>query len=244
MKKWFCRFMVLTFLGSSLLAAKPISLLVYSGAGLNEAMQEIKTVYEDTHDVTIDYIFAGSAQLLAQIQLSGKGDVLIVGSQDVYIEAEKKNFAESPQLVAHHTPCIAVQKGNPKKIYLIEDLANPGIKILLGDPKANAIGLAAQKMIKKNNLPGIMQNTVAQTATVNELVTQLSMGQADAAIVTKDSIANSKELELIEILPEKNVDLIIPVGVLTISKQKKEAQNFADFVASSTGKKIFAKHGF
>jgi molybdate transport system substrate-binding protein len=244
MKKRIYQFMVLILLTGGLLSAAPTPLLVYSGAGLKKAMQEIKTVYEANHDVTIDYVYAGSAQLLAQIQLSGKGDVFIVGSQAVYQDAQTKKLAEAPKLVAHHTPCIAVRSGNPLKIYSLKDLARPGIKIILGDPKANAIGLSAQKIIRKNGLPGIIRNTVAETATVNELVTQLSMGQADAAIVTEDSIANNTKLERIEIPPEQNIDQIIPVGVVTVSKHKNEAQKFTDFIASGAGKKIFAKHGF
>ncbi len=244
MKKRFNIIIALLLLTSGVLFAEPIHLLVYSGAGLKKAMQEIKTVYEQNHDVKIDYVYAGSAQLLTQIQLSGKGDVFIVGSTVVYKNAQTKKLAEAPKLVAHHTPCIAVPKGNPKKISTLEDLAKPGTKVILGDPKANAIGLSAQKIIQKNKLPGINKNTVAETSTVNELVMQLAMGQADAAIVTTDSIAGNPKLQAIGIPLDKNVDQIIPVGVLTYSKSKKEAQSFVNFVASPEGKNIFKKHGF
>ena len=225
-------------------SADPVHLLVYSGAGLKKPMEEIKTAYESNHDVAIEYVYAGSAQLLAQIQLSGKGDVFIVGSEEVYKDAQIKKLAGTPELVAHHTPCIAVQKGNPKHILSLEDMAKPGITVILGDPKANAIGLSAQKIIEKNKLSGITANTVAETATVNELVLQLAMGQADAAIVTKDSIVHSPKVDCIEIAPDKNIEQIIPVGILTCSNHKTEAESFAGFIASPAGKELFRKNGF
>lgn len=224
--------------------ADPVHLLVYSGAGLKKPMEEIKTSYESDHDVAIEYVYAGSAQLLAQIQLSGKGDVFIVGSEEVYKDAQMKNLAGTPELVAHHTPCIAVRKGNPKHILSLEDMAKPGITVILGDPKANAIGLSARKIIEKNKLSGITANTVAETATVNELVLQLAMGQADAAIVTKDSIVHSPKVGCIEIAPDKNIEQIIPVGILTCSNHKTEAESFAGFIASPAGKNMFRKNGF
>ncbi|WP_320129796.1 molybdate ABC transporter substrate-binding protein [uncultured Sphaerochaeta sp.] len=224
--------------------ATPTPLLVYAGAGLKKPMEEIKASYEKDHLVDIQYIYAGSGQLISQIQLSGKGDVFIVGSEEVYKIAQDKGFANEPSLVAHHTPCIAVASDNPKHIVRLEDLAKDGVSVILGDPKANAIGLSAQEIIKKNNLQGIIANTVSQAATVNEIVIQLTMGQADAAIVTKDSISGNSKVKAISIPEEQNIDQLIPVGTLTMSKYPSEAQAFMDFICSEEGKTIFEKYGF
>jgi len=224
--------------------AAPTPLLVYAGAGLKKPMEEIKATYEKNHAVDIQYVYAGSGQLISQIQLSGKGDVFIIGSEEVYKVAQDKGFANKPSLVAHHTPCIAVSSDNPKHITGLEDLAKSGVTVILGDPKANAIGLSAQEIIKKNDLQGIVANTVSQATTVNEIVTQLAMGQADAAIVTKDSIIGNPKIKAVRIPEEQNVDQLIPVGTLTMSKYPSEAQAFMDFICSEEGKAIFEKYGF
>jgi molybdate transport system substrate-binding protein len=244
MKKLTGCILFLLILFTGMICAESPALLVYAGAGLNKPMDELKTHYENAQGIKIEYIYAGSAQLLSQIQLSGKGDVLIIGSVDVFKAAQDKNLAEAPKLVAHHTPCIAVAKGNPKGIKTLADMAKPGIRVILGDPKANAIGLSAQKIIEKNKLSGITANTVALTSTVNELVMQLAMGQADASIVTKDSAAANNKLEIIDIPAEMNLDQIIPIGVLKTSRNKTDAQKFVDFIASDTGKACFKKYGF
>lgn len=224
---------------------EPIELLVYSGAGLKNAMEDIKTAYEAEHNVTIEYVYAGSTQLISQIELSGKGDVFIVGSQSAYDQAKEDGYAsETYYQVAHHTPCIAVQKGNPKGIQSLEDLTAAGITVILGDPEANAIGETAKKIIEKNSLSAINDNVVSMAATVNEIVTQISSGQADAGIVTMDNVHDNADIEIIEIPDDQNIDQVIPVCTLTMSENAEAAQSFVDFIASAEGKQIFEDNGF
>ncbi|WP_061321258.1 molybdate ABC transporter substrate-binding protein [Clostridium botulinum] len=220
------------------------SLVVFSGAGLKKPMEEIGKMFEKENNIKIEYIFAGSTQLISQMELGNKGDAFIVGSVKTYDIAKDKNLVNQYKKVAHHTPAIAVPKGNPKNIKSLEDMANPGMKIILGDEKANAIGITAQKIIKKNDLPNINKNVISKAATVNEIVAQLTTGKADAAIVTADSIFENKDVEAIQIPKDKNIDQIIPVCSLKNSKNKEFAEKFVDLVASDKGKKIFAKHGF
>lgn len=221
-----------------------VELLVYAGAGLKKAMEEIKPAFEKMENVTINYVYAGSGQLLAQMETTGKGDAFIVGSEATYDIAKDKGLAGESQLVAHHTPAIAVQKGNPKEIKSLKDLAKDGVKVALGDAKANAVGKTAVKIIEKNGLEAIQDNVVTTTATVNELIVVISTGEADAAIVTEDSIRLSEDVEMVEIPADENIDQLIPVGTLNSSKHPELAQKLADFIASDEGKAIFEKTGY
>lgn len=223
---------------------EPVELLVYAGAGLKKAMEAIKPAFEEKENVKIEYVYAGSGQLLAQIETSGKGDVLIVGSEDTYNIAKDKGQANESKLVAHHTPALAVEKGNPKGIKSLKDLTEDGIKVVLGDAKANAVGMTAAKIIEKNRLEAINENVIATTATVNELIVIISTGEADVAIVTEDSIRLSEDVEMVEIPEEENIDQLIPVGSLTSSNNPELAQKLVDFIASEEGKAIFEKTGY
>lgn len=223
---------------------KAAELLVFSGAGLKKPMEDIKKAYESEHNVKIEYTYGGSSHLLSQIELSGKGDVFISGSMDAFDVADEKGLVNPCKEVAYHIPVIGVPKGNPADIKSLEDLAKPGVKVILGDEEANAIGKAAQRIIKKTGLDGINKNVVAKTGTVNELVTHLTTTDIDAAIVTADSIANNDEIEMIEIPEEVNSIEIIPVCTLKNSKNADLSADFAEFVASSKGQAIFEKYGF
>lgn len=225
--------------------APKTELLVYSGAGLKSAMEEIKKTFEKDNDVVINYVYAGSAQLLSQIQTSGKGDVFIVGSQSAYKVINEKGMAEESHLVAHHTPVIAVPKGNPANITSLQDFTKDGVRVILGDPKSNAIGETANKIFAKNKIEGVDKNVVTLTSTVNEILVALKAGNGDAAIITKDGASGNEDvLDLIEIPEDQNIDQIIPICVLKNTTSHELAQKFVDFVASDDGKAIFEKHGF
>ncbi|CAK7028828.1 molybdate ABC transporter substrate-binding protein [Tissierella sp. P1] len=221
-----------------------VVLLVYSGAGLKKPMTEIAEVFEEENGIKIEYIFAGSTQLLSQIELSGKGDVFIVGSKQAYETSVEKELTYPSKDVAYHNPIIGVPKGNPANINSLEDMANPGVKVILGDEKANAIGQTSQKLIEKTGLTGINDNVVAKTATVNEILVHLESKNADAAIVTEDSAFGNENIETIAIPEDINIQQIIPIGALKASKNLDKANIFVDFVSSDRGKEIFEKYGF
>ena len=220
------------------------SLFVYCGAGLKKPMEKLAKIYKEQTGVSIEYTYAGSGQLIAQLEASGAGDVFIIGSEQVYKQAKEKGLVGDYELVAHHTPCMAVPKGNPAGIEKIEDMANEGVKVILGDKEANAIGKTAAKILKTNGLEAINKNVVATPATVNEMVTALKAKECDVAIVTKDSVFGQEDIDIIEIAPDKNIDQIIPIGVAEVSEKKETANAFVQFISGEKGQEVFAEFGF
>lgn len=226
-------------------AAEVTSLHVYSGAGLRKPMNDIGEAFENEYGIQIYYTYAGSAQNLSQLQIAGEGDIYIPGSRHYYEQANKKGLTNYTKDVAYHIPVIAVSKDNPKNINSIEDLTRDDLEIVLGDAKANAIGRLSQKIFSDNGIQKeVNKNVIAQTATVNELVTYMSLNQADASIVWEDNIANSEKIDLVRIAENKNDIKTIPISVLTMTEKETAARMFVDFVASKKAKKIFIKHGF
>ncbi len=221
------------------------TLLIYSGAGLKGPMSEIGKVFGEKNGVTVDLTYGGSGVLISQMETSHLGDAFIPGGQPDYQNAVKKGLvSNSSQLIAYHVPIIAVQKGNPLGIKTVTDLAKPGIRLALGDVNATAIGKAGVVIFKNYGVSDtIEENVVLRGATINEVVTAMSTGNADAALLTMDN-AKGDKFDLIEIPVTDNSILIAPIGVTSFTKQPELAQKFADFVASDEGKAIFAKYGF
>lgn len=220
------------------------TLLVYAGAGLKNPMEKIKTEFESETGSKLEMVYAGSGQLLAQLEQSGKGDVFIVGSKPTYDAAVEKGLANEPTPVAHHTPVIITTKGNSKNITGLKDLNKDGIKLALGDPDANAIGKTSVKMFEKAGITDYEKNVVVKTATVNELYQAIKTGSVDAAIVTKDSTLGKDGLEIIEIEPDYLIDQVISVGTLSTSENQDLSKNFVDFIKSDFGKSAFEEFGF
>jgi len=221
------------------------SLLVFSGAGLRKPMDEIGKVFEDKYGVKVEYSYAGSAQILSQIEVSGKGDVYVPGSMYYYHAAKEKGLVEEKKDVAYHIPVIGVPKGNPAGVESLKDLSKDNVKVVLGDEKACAIGKVAKKLLEANGIKeAVDKNVIAKAPTVNELVVYLSIKQADASIIWEDNVVGVKDVEIVYIPKEKNIIKTIPVCVVKNSKQKDLARKFVDFVASKEGKEIFQKYGF
>lgn len=221
------------------------SLMVYSGAGLSKAMDEMVQEFEKKYGAKVNLNYAGCAQLLSQMEINKKGDAFVGGSLNDMKIAKEKGFTDKYVEVAYHIPAIAVPAGNPANITCLADLAKPGIKLVLGDEKSNAIGKKGTKIFTKNQLQeSISDNVVVRDATVNEIVTHIAMKQGDAGLIWEDNGFDAKDIEVISIPEEQNVIDKVPVCVLNFTENKELAQVFVDFVSSEEGKAIFIKHGF
>lgn len=221
------------------------TLMVYSGAGISKAMDEIGIEFEKEYGAKVNLNYAGCAQLLSQMEINKKGDVFVGGSLNDMKIAQEKGFTDKYVEVAYHIPAIAVPKGNPAQITCLTDFTKPGVKLILGDEKSNAIGKKGAKIFEKNNLQeAIAPNVVARDATVNEIVTHLAMKQGDAGLIFEDNGFNVEDIEVITIPEEQNAIDKVPACVLSFTENSEVAQAFVDYIISETGKAIFVKHGF
>lgn len=221
------------------------TLLVYSGAGISKAMDEIGQIFEETYGAKIQLNYGGCAQLLGQMEINTTGDVFVGGSMNDADIALEKGFTEECVEVTYHIPAIAVPKGNPAGIKGLEDMVKPGIRLILGDTQSNAIGKKGDKIFEKNGL--LVQanaNVIARGVTVNEIVTQISLNQGDAGLVWADNGLDNPDIEIIEIPIEQNIMDKVPACVLNFTEKEALSKVFVDFLLSEEGKAIFIKHGF
>jgi len=221
------------------------SIMVYSGAGMRKPMDEIGVAFQQKYGTQVTYNYAGSNALLSQMELTKQGDAYMPGAT-MYIEvATEKGLVDYQQLICYHIPIITVPKGNPANITCLEDLAKPEVKLVWGDPAVAAIGKTGVKILKDNGIyDAAWENIIATLPTMNEVMLQIALGQADASINWWDTVKAVEDIDLIEIPKEQNDIKIIPIGVTTFSEYPETAKKFVDFCASDEGKAIFEKHGF
>jgi molybdate transport system substrate-binding protein len=231
--------------GCSSQTEEAASLLVYSGAGMNKPMDEIGIAFQEKYGVEVRYNYAGSNALLSQMELSEEGDAYMPGAT-MYIEiAAEKGLVDYQQLIAYHIPVITVPKGNPAGITCLEDLAKPGVRLVWGDPDVAAIGKTGKKILENNGLyEAAWANVIATLPTMNEVMMQIALGQADASVNWWDTVKTVEDIEVIEIPVEQNSISIIPIGATTFSENPELARKFVDFCASDEGQAIFRNHGF
>ena len=111
-------------------------LLLYCGAGIRPAVDEVVESFRQRSGVKVVTDYAGSEVLLSKIKIVQRGDLYLPGDKHYVEQAAKAGMILSQRPVCYWVATILVQKGNPKKIRELKDLLKPGIKLGLGDPNA------------------------------------------------------------------------------------------------------------
>lgn len=235
----------------SLLIVSPTSVLsaelhFFAGAGLRQPVDRLVEDFQRKtgHRVVVDY--DGSGRLLARITASGRGDLFMPGSFFYIEKLQAQGKIHSWRPVVAHTPVIAVNKSRAEKVTKFEDLAKPGVRLALGDPKAMALGKTAVKILERSVLKDkILANVVVYGATVKQLALYAAEGNVDASIVGRtDAFQFRDRVDMIPI-PEAYFETeTVAVAMLTTASDLKAATALLDFVASPEAIKLFGSFGF
>jgi molybdate transport system substrate-binding protein len=226
---------------------EPPRLLIYCGAGIRPAADEIVKAFEKEHGLTVECDYDGSERLLSRIKLSGLGDVYMPGDVHYVEQAASQDLIASYKNACYFVPVILVQKGNPKKIQSLADLTRPGVDVGLGNPETCAIGRKSIRLFEKNriSLDNVQRNLKFQSLTVNDLGNHIKLDRLDAVIVWDAMAAYfAADGDMVPILPEQNIISTVAAGVLRTSKHPELARKLVDFIASDAGKAIFQKHHY
>jgi molybdate transport system substrate-binding protein len=222
------------------------TLLAYVGGQLKEPFQQLAAMYEKKTGVKVEMIFNNCGSLLSQLEMSRKGDIFIAGGVEFVEKVRQKgNAAEVSEPLAYHVPVIITPKGNPAGIADVRDLAKPGVKLLMPDAKATAIGADAIKVFDKLGIIAeVEKNTVASLATPSHVLAAMLMGQGNAAVVSYNVIPKAEDkINVVRIDPKVNVVGSIHCVVLSFSEHLSQAADFSSFLAKS-GPEVFEAYGF
>ena len=110
---------------------------VFAAASLTAAFTKIGEDFTAANGGTkVTFNFAGSQALATQIQQGAPADVF--ASADIPNMDKVKDLVGTPQNFASNQLQIVVEKGNPKEVKGLEDLANPDLKVVLAAPDVPA----------------------------------------------------------------------------------------------------------
>jgi molybdate transport system substrate-binding protein len=216
---------------------------VFAAASLTAAFTEIGEALTTQYpgaDVTFN--FAASSELVTQID-QGAG-------ADVYASADEANMkkltdaghnAAGPQVFATNSLQIIVERGNPKKIETVNDLAKSDV-IYVTCPPEVPIGKYAQQVLEA---AGVTVTPASLEENVKGIVTKVTLGEADAGIVYKtDVIAAGDDAGGVEIPADINVVATYPIVAVKDAPNPDGASEFVNFVLGEQGQRILASYGF
>jgi molybdate transport system substrate-binding protein len=217
----------------------PSKIKVFAAASLTAAFNELGQRYTAAEGTKVTFNFAGSQALATQIQQGAPADVF--ASADTTNMDKVKDLVGAPQSFASNLLAIVVEKGNPKGIRTLDDLASSDVKVVLAAEEVPA-GRYARQILGQ---AGVKVSPVSEEDNVKAVVTKVSLGEADAGIVyVTDVTAGGDKVEGVDVPKEQNVTATYPIATVKASKAQDKAQAFMDLVLSGQGQQVLAKYGF
>jgi len=226
----------------------PEELTLYCAAGIQKPVAEaVKQYQEETFGVPVRIQYGGSGTLLANLQAAKTGDLYLAADISYIDIAREKGVLQEAIPLARMKPVIAVKKGNPKKIDSVEDLLRDDVTLALANPDAASIGKLTKKVLEKTGeWEAIKQKAKVFKPTVNDILTDVDVGAADAAIVWDANVVQlSEKLEAVHAKPFDAATKTITIGVLKWTKSAPKALQVARYLqAPEKGGKVFKKYGY
>ena len=229
---------------------------VFAAASLTDAFGEIASGFEARYAGThVNLSFAGSSQLRAQILEGAPADVFASADQqnmDQVVAAGR--ISGNPQVFARNRLVVIVPAANPAGITTLEDLARPGVKLVLAQPDV-PVGFYAREALAKMDgtepfgagfAERVLANVVSEETNVRQVVTKVQLGEADAGIVYVSDVTPGVQDQVATIaIPDAfNVIAAYPIAAVSGAPNPAGAAAFVSYVLSVEGQAVLARHGF
>lgn len=229
------------------------TLTVYAAASLTNAFTEMAGAFEtENPGVTVVLNFGGSQNLRAQIEQGALADVFASANDREMETLAAQDFvaADAPRVFLTNQLIVILPSDNPAGLKSLEDLGEPGLKLVLAAEEVPAGRYARQVLENLNAMYGtdyagrVLANIASNEDNIRQAVTKIQLGEADAGIVYLSDAVAAPELLRITIPAEVNVIAEYPIAPLLESATPELAEVFIAYVLSPTGQAALEKWGF
>jgi molybdate transport system substrate-binding protein len=226
------------------------TLQVWSCGGLAEAFNKANLVYKEQVGVRIDYTGAFAAALGKSL-LGGAVTEVFAGR----VLKLAKKLREEEKMIYFRPFCFTeyvmiTPRGNPANIQSYEDLARPGVRVILPLGASPPGGEAVMGILKKSGMAeDILKNTVEKESCVIKMMPKIISGKGQASIVERRLIRMAEFEGQVEVIPlPENIfppgPLTFTIGVMKYARDRRLAYHYVDFVCSREVQDIFERQGF
>ncbi|MCV7282732.1 molybdate ABC transporter substrate-binding protein [Mycolicibacterium flavescens] len=219
----------------------PSTLVVFAAASLSEVFTEIGQDFERDHPgVTVEFSFAGSADLVTQLTQGARADVFAsADARNMARAAQAGLLAGDPVDFATNTLTIVVAPGNPHGINGFGDLARPGLDVVTCASQVPC-GAATEEA---ERVAGVQLAPVSEESSVTDVLNKVAAGQADAGVVyVTDAKAAGDRVTSVPVPEIADVVNTYPIAALQDSPRPDLARQFVDAVV--TGRELLDEAGF
>jgi len=220
--------------GGGLVEAPGATLTVFAAASLTEAFTTIGSDFESAHPgVRVVLSFGPSDGLAGQIREGAPADVFASASPKWMddVAANGPGITDRADF-AGNSLVVILPVGNPGGVSSVQDLARPGLKLVLAAPGVPA-GDYARQVLEHARIAGSAEaNVVSNEEDVKGVVQKVALGEADAGIVYRTDVTSavSPEVRVVDIPPGLNVLAVYPIAAVGGSPHQELAESFVAYV--------------
>jgi molybdate transport system substrate-binding protein len=219
---------------------------LFVGAGLRQPVDRLVQAFENQTGQRVFIDYAGSGQLLTRIEASGKGDLFVPGALFYIEKLQKAGKIRTLRPLVQHTPVIGVHHSLASRIQTFDDLAKPGVRLAMGDPKAMAFGRTAMAICERSGQKeAILKNVAVYGATVKQLALYVGQGSVDAAIIGRaDAFQNRDRIAMVAIPTAYFQPEVIAAAVLESTSNPELAAQLLAYLSTADAAFVFQQYGF
>ncbi len=230
-------------------------LTIFAASSLTNAFSEIGAAFSEANpNVDVVFNFAGSSTLSTQIGQGAPADVFAsANNTQMQVVVDAGLITSEPSTFAHNRLVLIVPADNPAGIKSLDDLANPGIKLVVAAPAVPVrvytdtmlAALAADPAYGEDFRSAVVANFVSEEDNVRQVSAKVALGEADAGIVYSSDVTPDIASDVIVLpIPDAvNTLASYPIAVLDDSAEPELTQSFIDFVLADAGQDILVKWG-
>lgn len=211
---------------------------VFAAASLTEPFTDLRAALgAEAGAPAVVYSFAGSQQLVAQIEAGAPADVVATADPDSMARLAGAGLVDPPRNFAVNRLAIAVGPGNPDRVLGLPDLGRPDLRVVLADPSVPA-GRYTRQVLDR---AGVQVRPVSLELDVKSVATKVASGEVDAGIVYATDVLPGAR---VEIPADANVSVTYPVAVVRGTAHRAAAEAFVDRLLGPAGRRALAGRGF
>jgi len=218
----------------------PSTLTVYAASSLQPAFDKIAAKLK-AQNITTTFNYAGTQTLTSQLTQGAQADVFAsADTTQMKIINDAGLLSGDPKVFVHNRLEIVVERGNPKGIHSLADLARSGLIIVLADPSVPAGNYAKQALAKA----GVTVHPASLEQQVTGVLSKVALGEADAGIVYHSDVVTNNKVKGVQIPDAQNVVADYSIARIFLSQHGDTADAFIAYVLSPAGQSILKGAGF
>jgi molybdate transport system substrate-binding protein len=219
------------------------TITVFASSAMIKSLTAIGKQFEaENPGTSVEFIFAGSSDLSAELSDGNHADVFVSGDHDNMSAIGTAGLIDStPVPIAANSLVIATAPGNHDNPISFADLARPGVRVAVCGPPG-ACGSATRQLEDRTGVRLHPQNF---DTTDIDVLKDITSGKVDAGLVFKTEALNVGDNVSWFAFPEAADAAVTSwIAPMKNSDQPELATKFIKDVTGTSGRKVFADDGF